>query len=131
VLPAVSFAGPRPRGELPDEYRSATVCVVPSHWETFGNVCLEAMACGRPVIASRVGGLPEAVEDGRTGVLVPPGDADALAAQILRLLRDRHTREALGSAARRAAESQFRPDVIAGQMAAFLDSVASGLGRKD
>ncbi|MGQ0571108.1 MAG: glycosyltransferase family 4 protein, partial [Armatimonadota bacterium] len=42
VLPAVSFAGPRPRGELPDEYRSATVCVVPSHWETFGNVCLEA-----------------------------------------------------------------------------------------
>lgn len=131
VLTAVSFAGPRPQVELPHEYRSATVCVVPSFWETFCNVCLEAMACGRPVIASRVGGLTEAVEDGRTGVLVPPGDADALAAQILRLLRDREAREALGRAARNAAESRFRPDLIASKMGTFLESVVSGPHQDD
>ena len=63
--------------------------VLASHEEGFPNVILEAMAAGKPVVATRVGGVPEAVEDGYTGLLVPPRDPEALAAAILRLLNDR------------------------------------------
>ena len=63
----------------------AEIVVVPSLGEGFGMVALEAMERGRPVVASAVGGLPEIVDDGRTGLLVPPGDADALAEAIVEL----------------------------------------------
>ena len=80
--------GPKPQEELPLYYSAASACVVPSRHESFGLVALEAMACGTPVIASDVGGLRFSVRDGRTGFLIPEGNAEVLAEKIERLLSD-------------------------------------------
>jgi glycosyltransferase involved in cell wall biosynthesis len=85
----------------------AAAVVVPSLGEGFGMVALEAAERGRPVIASAVGGLPEIIDDGRTGVLVPPGDAEALAAAIVALVRDPGRAAVLGHAARGRALAEF------------------------
>ena len=76
---AVRFVGAQPQEVLRDYYLAADVTVLPSYYESFGMVALEAMACGSPVIGSRVGGLATTVRDGVTGFLVPDGDAQALA----------------------------------------------------
>jgi glycosyltransferase involved in cell wall biosynthesis len=86
---------------------AAGVVVVPSFGEGFGMVALEAMERGRPVVASAVGGLPEIVEDGRTGLLVPPGDADALARAIEQLAGDPGRASAMGAAGRMRAVEEF------------------------
>ena len=85
----------------------ASVVLVPSLGEGFGMVALEAMERGRAVVASAVGGLPEIVADGATGLLVPPGDADALAGAIVALAQDPDRARALGSAGRARALSSF------------------------
>jgi glycosyltransferase involved in cell wall biosynthesis len=102
----------------------ATLCLFPSTWpEPFGIAVVEAMAAGCPVVASRIGGIPEIVEDGRTGVLIPPGDVAALAEAIAGLLADPARRTALGAAARSAA-ARFAPDVVAAQVeAVYLDAI--------
>ncbi len=82
--------------------------------EPFGRVILEAMACRKPVIGARAGAIPEIIEEGSTGLTFPPGDSDALAAAILRLLRDRREAERLGEAGYRRLESEFG---IAGNVA--------------
>ncbi len=85
------------------------IVVVPSIGrEGFGLAALEAMDAGVPVVASRVGGLPEVVQDGSTGVLVPPGDAPALAAAIARLLASPEERRAMGVRGKKRVESMFR-----------------------
>jgi len=83
------------------------IAAVPSHQEPLGNASLEAMAAGRPVVGSRVGGIPEMVVDGQTGLLVPPRDASALAAALGRLIQDGETRARFGKAGRQRAESVF------------------------
>ena len=83
------------------------VFVLSSVWEGMSNGLLEAMAAGRPVVATRVGGNPEVVVDEESGLLVPPKDPQALADAVLRLLRDRDLARRLGEAARRRIESQF------------------------
>jgi starch synthase (maltosyl-transferring) len=80
---------------------------LPSSWEGMPNVMLEAMACGKPAVATNVGGCPELIVEGETGFLVPPGDEAALAERILRLLRDVELRRRLGAAARRRVEREF------------------------
>jgi glycosyltransferase involved in cell wall biosynthesis len=88
--------------------RAADVLVCPSLWaEAAGLVNLEALACGLPVVASRTGGIPEYVEDGSTGVLVPPGDAGALAGAIAALASDAAARDDMAGAAREAALARF------------------------
>jgi glycosyltransferase involved in cell wall biosynthesis len=89
-----------PHDELLRLYERATVVVCPSLREGFGVACLEAMAAGRPVVASAVGGLRDLVVDGETGLLVPPGDVAALRAALERLLGDAVLRRRLGHAAR-------------------------------
>jgi glycosyltransferase involved in cell wall biosynthesis len=81
--------------------------VLPSLWEGFGLVLLEAMAAGRPVVASAVGPIPEIVVDGATGLLVPPGDPKALAKAIVRVLADPDLAAALGRAGRARVEGEF------------------------
>ena len=85
---------------------------MPSRWEEpFGLIAIEAGAARRPVIATRVGGIPEVIVDGQTGFLVPPGDPKALADRTQRLVDSPETRAALGDAAhaRVAAEFTARP----------------------
>jgi D-inositol-3-phosphate glycosyltransferase len=84
----VRFVGAQPQDALRDFYLAADALVLPSYYESFGMVALEAMACGTPVIASRVGGLTTTVRDGVTGFLVPEGDVVALAARVQHLLAD-------------------------------------------
>ena len=93
---AVRFAGAQPQEALRDYYVAADVTVLPSYYESFGMVALEAMACGSPVIGSRVGGLTTTVRDGVTGFLVPDGDARALAERIEALVGDADLRFRLG-----------------------------------
>ena len=86
-----------PPVEVAEWITAADVIVVPSRGEGLGLVAVEALACGRPVVASNVGGLPEIVKDGETGLLVPPGDVAALRGAIERLADDR-LRKRLGAA---------------------------------
>jgi glycosyltransferase involved in cell wall biosynthesis len=96
-----------PVDEVVQLYSHAAVFACPSVYEPFGLINLEAMACETPVVASAVGGILEVVEDGRTGLLVPPADPDALAAAIRRVLEDRGFARALGQAGRRRVEERF------------------------
>ena len=89
------------------EMEKAAAIVVPSRGEGFGMVALEAAERGRPVIASAVGGLPEIVADGRTGILVPSGDVPALAAAMVDLVRDLDRAAVIGRAARERALAEF------------------------
>ena len=92
----VNFRGSQPQDVLPDYYAAADLCLMPSRYESFGMVALEAMASGVPVIASRAGGLAVTVQDGATGRLVPEGDVAALALAVAGLLADEPGRRALG-----------------------------------
>jgi len=92
---------------------AADIVAVPSLHEGLGVAALEAMAAGRPVVASRVGGLGEAVVDGRTGLLVPPGEPVALAEAITRLALDRDFRVRLGAAGRARVSSRFTTAAMA------------------
>jgi glycosyltransferase involved in cell wall biosynthesis len=85
----------------------ADVVAIPSRRESFGRLTLEAMAAGRPVVATRVGGLPEAIVDGETGVIVPPGDERALAAALRTLLADRELARQRGEAARERFRARY------------------------
>jgi glycosyltransferase involved in cell wall biosynthesis len=103
--------------------RLFTVSAVPSLEEGFGNVAVEAMAAGVPVVAARVGGLPEIVTDGVTGFLVPPAEPEALAQALLRLLEDPALRDAMGQAAA-ADTDRFRMDHYVTRLEALYRSVA-------
>lgn len=116
VSDAITWTGARNRDELPGVYGSASLCVVPSRFEAFSYTALEAMACGRPVLAARVGGLAELIEDGRDGVLVEPESPAALAAGIGRLLLDEGERRRLGNAARERVLSSYAARKVAASM---------------
>jgi D-inositol-3-phosphate glycosyltransferase len=118
----VNFLGPQPQDLLPLYYSAAQVVVVPSRYESFGMVALEAMACGTPVIASEVGGLSTLVRDGRTGFLVPDGNPQALADRLRPLLGDSALRATLGSQGVATAESYTWP-AIAERMEVVYDAV--------
>jgi glycosyltransferase involved in cell wall biosynthesis len=88
------------RSDLPALMRTADVVVLPSRWEGFGLVLLEAMDAARPIVATRVGPVPEVVVDGVTGVLVPPDDPASLAKAVVDLLRDPDRARLMGTAGR-------------------------------
>jgi D-inositol-3-phosphate glycosyltransferase len=92
----VRFLGKRDQDTLPYHYSAAEVVVVPSHYESFGLVALEAMACGAPVVASETGGLAFLIKDGETGFHVPAGDVEVLASRLETILDDDLLRKRLG-----------------------------------
>jgi glycosyltransferase involved in cell wall biosynthesis len=107
-------------GRMLEEYRRAAVLVLPSAQETSPMVIAEAMAAGVPVVATRVGGVPHLVEDGRTGFLVEVGDIDALAQRVAELLGDERTRRSFAATARARAE-QFRAAAVARRVRSVYD----------
>jgi glycosyltransferase involved in cell wall biosynthesis len=121
---------PQARGFVPHHalaplYERAAVVAVPSHREGFGVACAEAMAHGRPVVASAVGGLLDLVVEGETGLLVPPRDVAALREALERLLADRDLRRRLGEAGRERIQRDFSwPAVTDATIAAYEDLLA-------
>ena len=92
----VLFLGKRAQETLPYYYSAADMLIMPSYYESFGMVALEAMACGTPVVASDVGGLHYLVQDGKTGFAVPSGDPEALVDPLNNLMNDAELREKMG-----------------------------------
>ncbi len=115
IADKVTFLDAVPHVDLPLYYNAADVCVVPSYYESFGLVAVEAMACGVPVIASRVGGLTETVQDGQTGYLVPWLCPEPFAERLELLLNNEPLRRSLGREARAAAE-RFRWSEVAARV---------------
>ena len=112
-----------PHEELERLYDRAAVIAVPSFREGFGVVCAEAMAHGRPVVASAVGGLLDLVSDGETGVHVPPGDVRALRSALEQLLADPQLRRRMGEAARERVRERFSWDAVTdATIAAYRDA---------
>ena len=116
-----SFVGKQPR--IVDYLSVSDVLLLPSEQESFGLAALEAMACEVPVIASRVGGVPEVVTDGETGFLSSVGDIDKMASDAARLLSDENMRHEFGRRARESAISRYRTDVVIPQYIEFYEKV--------
>ncbi len=110
-------------------YAMATLVAVPSHSEGSPNVVLEAMAAGLPIAANTVGGVPEILEEGVTGLMVPPRNPEAMAKTILRILSDAELRLRLGSAARARAESSHTPEAYRRTLAEFYRDTLESLSR--
>jgi glycogen(starch) synthase len=113
VYSRIVFHGRVEEDALRRFYRDCDVLVAPSRYESFGLVYLEGMMFGKPVIGGRAGGGPEVIEDGVTGMLVAPGDAEELTAAMMRLGDGEERRARLGRAGRRRYEAQFQTDTTA------------------
>lgn len=118
ISDVVTFLGKQNQDALPYYFSAAEVCVIPSHYESFGMVALEAMACGTPVIASKVGGLTYTIEHGRTGFLVPKDDRQALAHKLKLLLTNESLGQYMGQQAIELAKG-YSWSVVGGQMVAL------------
>jgi D-inositol-3-phosphate glycosyltransferase len=125
VANVVTFLGKRPQTELPMYYSAAQTVVMPSQYESFGMVALEAMACGTPVVASGVGGLLYLVRDGRTGYHIPDSDPQALADKLQKLLSDERLLQEMGRHAANVARA-YSWERITEQMLTLYESVLAG-----
>ncbi|HKO99282.1 MAG TPA: N-acetyl-alpha-D-glucosaminyl L-malate synthase BshA [Pyrinomonadaceae bacterium] len=119
------FVGEQPK--IPDYLSAADVLLLPSAQESFGLAALEAMACEVPVVASRVGGVPEVVTDGETGFLSGVGDIDKMAADAARLLADKTLRCEMGKRARDSALSRYNTDIVIPQYIEFYEKILKKL----
>jgi D-inositol-3-phosphate glycosyltransferase len=118
----VHFVGSVDHARLPLYYNAADVCAVPSYYESFGLVAVEAMACGVPVVAARVGGLISTVRDGETGYLIPWHCPEPFAERLELLLMNEDLRRHLGRRARAVAE-QYRWSTIANRIAGIYEEL--------
>jgi glycosyltransferase involved in cell wall biosynthesis len=115
------FLGGIPNEDMPPIYRGADICLLPSLMEATSIAGLEAMACARPLVGSRVGGIPAIIEDGATGILVDPGKAEPLAAAVRRLAGDGALRERMGRAARERVMREFSWEEVAKRTGRLLE----------
>ncbi|MFC7045582.1 glycosyltransferase family 4 protein [Halobacteriaceae archaeon GCM10025711] len=121
----VYFHGRVSVADVYDAFASATAVVFPSKWEEpFGRVTVEAMTLGTPVVGTRVGGIEEVIDDGNTGILVPPGDADAIKTALRELLDNDSAATKLGERARKAARS-YMPARIAEKHLQFYSELTN------
>jgi len=120
----VRLLGALDRMEVLELFAAADAAVLPSSWENFPHSVVEALAVGTPVIATRVGGVPEVVHDGENGLLVPPGDPAALAAAVSRYFGDAALRDRLRAAAAPSVEP-YRPERLFGELERTLQEAAA------
>ena len=120
---SVTFTGRR--DDVPAVTAALDVAVLPSYREAQGLSILEAMALSRPVVASAVGGIPEMIEHGRTGLLVPPRDPEALAASIIRLLTDHPYADTLGRAGRDLVHERFCVELMVRAVETIYDEAVA------
>jgi glycosyltransferase involved in cell wall biosynthesis len=118
----VAFKQHVPLFSLPSEYNAVHISVVPSRYDTSPYVCQEAMACGRAVIGTTSGGMPEYLNHGEAGLLVPPEDPAALAQAIIALAKQPERRRRLGAAARQRVEQRYERRRIAALTIALYES---------
>jgi glycosyltransferase involved in cell wall biosynthesis len=123
VADRIHMLGSVPRGVLRGLYARATVCVLPSRMEATSLAGLEAMACGRPLVGTRVGGIPEIIADGVTGMLVDPESPGALAEAITRVLGNREVSGRMGEAARARAMKEFSWQAVCKMVSSVYDEV--------
>jgi glycosyltransferase involved in cell wall biosynthesis len=123
LVPRVQLLPVRPRLELIELYAKSDLFVLPTWREGFPNVVLEAMAAGLPIVATRVGAIPDAVEDGVEGVLIAPRDADALAAAITGLVCDAELRRRMGARARSRVEADFSREAVLERLTALYEEL--------
>ncbi len=122
ISESVVFTGRIPDEVLPHAYAASEMTVLPSYMEGFGLSVLESMASARPSIATRVGGVPEVMVDGETGLLIPPGDAERLAEAMTSLLKDPALAARMGAAGRARAKREFTVERMAeGTLAVYRE----------
>ena len=121
----VTFLGAQRQDQLPYFYAAADMCILPSRYESFGMVALEAMACGTPVIASKVGGLASFIQNEMSGLLIPEEDEESLAEKILLLLTDTSFKDTLGGEARNRA-LEFSWPVVTQQVLSLYQDMQHG-----
>ena len=122
---AVTFIPRIPLSDLPKYYRSTDISVVPSLYDNSPYTCLEAMSCGRAVIGTSAGGTREYIEDGESGMIVPPKDPDAIAGAIIKLLKEPAYRKYLSENARRRVIDKFQRKKIAADTVELYEQAIS------
>jgi D-inositol-3-phosphate glycosyltransferase len=126
----VTFLGKRDQDSLPYYYSAAEAVVVPSQYESFGMVALEAMACGTPVVASQIGGLAYLVQDGVTGYMVPVDEPAQLANRLSVLLQDQDLRERMGKQAVLVAREFAWDKIVPKMMAVYNEVLGNSTGNQ-
>jgi glycosyltransferase involved in cell wall biosynthesis len=109
--------------ELVEFYRHSEIFVLPTYYEAFPKVVVEAMACGKPVVATRTGGIPELVKDGETGFLVPFGSPEAISEKLMQLLGDTELKTGMGKRGRETIEKQFTWRAVAERTKSAYDEI--------
>jgi glycosyltransferase involved in cell wall biosynthesis len=122
---SVEFTGPVPYEQIPDYLEETDLCVFPSQWENFPNVCLEAMSAARGVVGSSAGGMSEMLDDGAYGRVVDPEQPMELAEAIVDLLAHPEERKGLGRAARERVQTEYSFDAVAPQQEACYERALS------
>lgn len=128
ISQVIDFLGSVPHYQMPHYYSAADVLVMPSYYESFGLAALEAMSCGTPVVAARVGGLSTLVQDGRTGYLVSPQCPEVYAQRLEMLLVNRDLRASFGAAARQRAMGMRWSAVAQNMVSLYQDLIGQGAG---
>lgn len=126
----VTFLDRKDSKELIKYYQTSDIAVVPSLYENLGYVCLEAMACGKPVVASNVGGLAEIIENRYNGLLVPPNDHKQLAENIIKLCTNKYLRDDLGIKALRSVERNYSTTTVVEKTINFYEKIVDRYKRK-
>lgn len=129
IADRVTFTGRIPNSEMPKYYAASDIVVLPSLIEGISIAGLEAMATGKPLVGTRVGGIPRIIADGKTGILVPPRNPEELAHAITSLLSDKGKRTTMGLKARKRAESEFSWQIIARKIQDIYYGVAQSKGK--
>ena len=119
----IRWMGPVPREELLSSYWGSQVCVIPSLWENHPIVCLEAIGCGKAVVASNIGGLSELIQDGENGMLFSVGSSRQLADKLIALLSDVNQCQKMGEKARKLIEEKYNPERVARQTIQVYEQV--------